>query len=92
MYYALQSLFISVSNLHLHFQCDNMSAVCYINNMGGMTSVEIDNLAGNIWQWCIDREIFISASHLSGSDNISADFLSRNFSEFDRVAIKKGNF
>ena len=92
VYYALQSLFISVSNLHLHFQCDNMSAVCYINNMGGMTSVEMDNLAGNIWQWCIDREIFISASHLSGSDNISADFLSRNFSDSTEWQLKKEIF
>ena len=76
---ALKSLFALSSNLHLQFQCDNTSAVSYINNMGGMTSFEMDKLAGEIWQWCLDRNIYISATHLSGSENLTADFLSRNF-------------
>ena len=69
-----------------------MSAVSYINNMGGMNSREMDKLAGTIWQWCIDRDIFISASHFSGSENFTADFLSRNFSDATEWKLKKETF
>ena len=59
---------------------DNVSAVKYINDMGGMTSKSMDSLAKDIWAWCLDRGIFISAIHIPGIYN-SADFYSRNFSD-----------
>ena len=92
VYYPLQSLYTSLCSLHLQFQSDNMSAVSYINNMGGMNSREMDKLAGTIWRWCIDRDIFISASHLSGFENLTADFLSRNFSDATEWKLKKEIF
>lgn len=92
VFYALQSLYVSSSNVHIHFQCDNVSAVSYISSLGGMASIEMDRLAGSIWKWCIERNIFISASHLSGSKNITADFLSRNFSDSTEWMLKKDIF
>ena len=53
-----------------------MSPVLYINNMGGTNSLEMNKLAGTIWQCCIDRDIFVSTSHLSGSENLSPVFSS----------------
>ena len=89
IFYALQSLFVSMSDVHIHFQCDNTCAVSYIKIFGGMCSIQMDNLAGDIWQWCLDRNVYISASHLSGVENFTADFLSRNFSDSTEWMLKK---
>ena len=56
---------------------DNTSAVSYINEMGGIKSVECDKLAQMLWQWCILREIWVTAAHLPSIYN--ADKRSRSF-------------
>lgn len=45
IFYALQSLYCNESNLHIEIQSDNISAIKYINDMGGMTSGAMDLLA-----------------------------------------------
>ena len=62
----------------MQFFWDNTSAVAYINNMGGIKSHEMDFLTSKIWQWCIDRKIWNSCSHVAGDSN-KADFDSRHF-------------
>ena len=34
-----------------------------------------------LWLWCIDREITITAQHLPGLENVRADFMSRHLSD-----------
>ena len=58
---------------------DNTTAVSYINAMGGIKSVECDELARVLWQWCIERDIWATAAHLPGVENVIADKRSRNF-------------
>ena len=48
--------------------------------MGGIKSPECNSLAKQIWQWCIQKDIWLSAAHIPGSEN-QADFESRNFKE-----------
>ena len=78
IFLALKALYKNSSHVHINFQCDNTSAIAYINDMGGMSSISMDNLAKTIWLWCIDREIHISATYVASIDN-SADYFSRNF-------------
>ena len=92
VFHALQALYGSYNGIHIQFQVDNCSAECYINNMGNMTSIEMDMLAKDIWQWCLDRDIYISASHLSTFENETADFLSRHFSDATEWYLKKEIF
>ena len=47
--------------------------------MGGKT-VLLNDIAREIWLWCKNREIWVSASHIPGIMN-EADFSSRNFNE-----------
>ena len=42
---------------------------------------ELNDIARNIWLWCIDRIIHLTAAHVAGSLNVEADEMSR----------KKGN-
>lgn len=55
-----------------------MTAVAYINQMGGSKSLACNSLAQKIWNWCIPRSIWLSAVHIPGVTNVEADLLSRN--------------
>ena len=83
-------------------QSDNTTAIAHINSMGGMKSRECDTLANEIWAWCIARDIWLSASHIPGSQNIEADTDSRVFKRstewslstpvFEDINTKWGSF
>ena len=66
---------------HIRVLSDNMTAVSYINNMGGSTSYICNHVAKLIWGFCIDRNIWISAAHIPGKANTVADRMSRQFND-----------
>ena len=45
--------------------------------MGGRKS-QLNQLTKQIWEWCKDRNIWISVYHIPSADNFVADRLSRN--------------
>ena len=57
----------AMSEVHICFHLDNSTAVSYVNQMGGMKSLACDTVARKIWQWCIVRNIWVSAVHIAGS-------------------------
>ena len=75
---ALQS-FVSQSEIHVRLKLDNTTAVSYINNIGGMRSEPLNTLSKEIWQWCMTREIWLSAQYVPGVSNVEADSASRFF-------------
>lgn len=81
VFYALKAFFSKYRKCHICIKSDNTTTVSYINNMGGMTSDSLNNLAVQIWNWCLDRDIFLSSQHIPGISNIQADQLSRKFSD-----------
>ena len=48
-----------------------------LNHMGTSHSDPCNRLGKQIWEWCIDRNIWLSAAHIPGLHNIKADFESR---------------
>ena len=60
---------------------DSTTAVAYINRMGGTHSSTLSNITCSLWQWCLQRApgITLSAEHLPGIHNITADAESRTF-------------
>lgn len=85
--------FVQIS-MPFMFQCYpvSVSAISYVNNMGGMESISMNQLAKEIWQWCIKRDIFVSASFIPGTLNIHADYSSRNFSDSTEWMLKRKIF
>ena len=75
---ALSSLLDDRNNIHARIRSDNNTAVSYINSMGGCRSLECNSIAKDIWDWAVDKDIWLSAAHIPGSSNIDADQLSRN--------------
>lgn len=78
--HALKAFCKAVSNTHIQIRSDNSCTVSYLNHMGGIRSEQCNGLAKDIWIWCMNRNIWLSASHVPGSKN-EADFESRNFKE-----------
>ena len=77
--HVLQVFVADKFNIHVRLKMDNSTAVSYINNMGGIRSPFLNELAVSIWEWCIFRNIFLSAQHIPGKSNCVADSLSRQF-------------
>ena len=79
---------------------DNNTAIAYINNMGGIRSDSCDHIAFDIWKWVAEQQIWISAAHIRGFENVIVDKISRMFQRssewkltekvFKQIATKSG--
>ena len=78
---GLKSLCSAFSGKHILVQSDNTTAVAYINAMGGIKSIPSNEMAIVIWDWCLNHNIWLSATHIPGSKNIQADKESRVLKE-----------
>ena len=74
---ALQLLVPNCRNVHVQLSLDNTTAVAYLNHQGGTKSVQLSALATEIWCWCLERSIYLSAIHIPGSKDLFAVPLSR---------------
>ena len=79
-------------NVHIRLRLDNTTAVAYINHMGGSKSSRCNGLAKQMWEWCNQRHIWISAAHLPGKQNTIADFQSRKFNDQTEWMLNKNMF
>ena len=55
---------------------DNTAAVSYLNYAEGTRSQALSDLAIAIWEWCLQRRIYLSAIHIPGIVNKTPDGLS----------------
>jgi hypothetical protein len=66
---------------HVRLRMDNTSAIAYVNRLGGTHSLVLANLALALWEWALNRNIILSAEHLAGRLNATADWQSRHFDD-----------
>ena len=52
---------------------DNTTAVGCVNKMGRSHSVPFNEVNKEIWSFCVDRGIWLSAAYVPGKDNVEAD-------------------
>lgn len=89
----MKSFYKNVSDKHVGIKTDSSTAVAYINNMGGMQSSKLDDLAITIWSWYgKERSIFLTAVHVPGVENTGADYKSRIFNDSHEWMLKKDIF
>lgn len=50
---------------------DNQTAAAYVNNLGETISAQATHLARELWMWCLERDILLTAQHL-GRENVIA--------------------
>ena len=51
----------------------NISAISYVNKLGGTVSPRLKGILRDLWLWCINRNITLIAEHLPGILNTIAD-------------------
>lgn len=65
------------SHAQILLRIDNTTAISYINRMGGVKYINLNEMAREIWQWCEVRGIWLTASYIPSRDNVEADQASR---------------
>ena len=78
-FFCLKAFCKNKTRLHVLLKLDNTTAVAYINKKGGTISVSCNKLAKDIWNWANGQDIWITASHVPGVKNTTADLRSRLF-------------
>ena len=59
----------------------NVTAITYLKDMGGAKSDKCDNITKSIWKICRSRQLWLSAAHIPGVENVIADQKSRTFND-----------
>ena len=76
---ALKSFAKDLRDKHILILADNKCTVAYIREMGGSHSLLCNDIARDMWEWAIARNLWLSASYLPGKMNLIADNKSRVF-------------
>lgn len=91
-FFGLKAFCKNEKGIHVKIYSDNSTTVNYINAMGGVHSRECHAIAKDIWQWCIDKQIWLTAAHIPGTKNVEADRQSRYFSDNKEWMIRSDIF
>ena len=75
---ALKAFTLDTHPRSILLRIDNVTAMAYVNKMGGTHSSSLSNLAVEVWKWCIATSIRIHAEHLPGKEHVQADWQSRH--------------
>ena len=76
---ALRLILQDQVNVHtVHLRMDNTTAVSHINKMGCTKSTTLTQLTKNIWEFCLQKRIRLTAEYIPGVQNQIADWESRH--------------
>ena len=60
--------------------------------MGGIKSLICNNLCIKIWEWCLQNDACLTASHIPGKDKFIADKASCKFNDHHEWKLKENSF
>ena len=92
VFLALQSFSGLVLKKTVLIQTDNKVVMAYINKMGGTKSDQLVNIARQVWDWCIQRGITLTAEYIPTDLNVEADWESRHFSDYSSWKLNPSIF
>lgn len=78
IFFGLKCFSELIKNKYLQIFSDNTTSVSYINKRGGTHSSYLCSLAITIWEFSYSIGTKITASHIAGTSNSTADFYSRH--------------
>ena len=79
-------------SVHVRVMCDNVTAIAYVNTMGGIKSEPGNNIACRIWYFCIENKFLVSAAHIPSKNNVEADQQSRILQDATEWKLHPGLF
>ena len=74
---ALKCFAPQLHGKHVRLMIDNTIAVHCINNLGTNHSASCNDITLALWNWCTSHNIWVSAAHIPGKNNVIADAESR---------------
>ncbi|XP_061164041.1 uncharacterized protein LOC133173125 [Saccostrea echinata] len=75
---GVQQSFLSPERQKISRNEDNKTAMTYINKMGGTVSKVCNQLALDLWEWCLKKSISMRAEFIPGRENVIADWETRH--------------
>ena len=66
-FFGLKAFCNNEHGIHVQIYFDDSKTVNYITAMGGTHSRECNSIAKDIWQWCIDKQIWLTAAYIPGT-------------------------
>lgn len=81
VFLGLKALCSSDRDGHTRLKIDNTTVVAVIKHMGTSHSGHLSELCKEIWDWCIARNLWISARHIAGKANVEAHLESRKINK-----------
>ena len=90
--FGLQAFCSEMTGVHVKLELDNTTAIAYINHMGGSKSEKLNQLAYDLWDWCRMHNIWVTAAHIPGVQNVIADRRSRRFKDEHEWQLNKPAF
>ena len=76
VFLGLKALLREVTDSHIQILTDNTTVVSCVNKMGSK-SANLNTLTKSVWEWCMERKLWLCAAHIPGVENEEADKLSR---------------
>ncbi|XP_074632674.1 uncharacterized protein LOC141891567 [Acropora palmata] len=73
VHFAVQAFGDRLQNKHVKILCDHSTTVAYVNAMGGTKSPSCNQIAYDIWDWCVNNNSWLTATHIVGVENTEAD-------------------
>ena len=80
-FFAIKAFAKDCRQISILLLTDNISVVAHVNKMGGTKSTLLTSQVKDLWAWCLQREITVTAQYLPGLENVTADYLSRHLSD-----------
>ena len=92
IYLALQSKCKHWTGEHVRIMCDNTTAVANVTKQGSIRSKSNNHMTRKIWDFAIERNLWLSIAHCPGSENTEADRASRVFQDEIEWSLAQGIF
>ena len=89
--YCLFHIFDQSSNICIKVLTDNTTTMHYIGNMGGKI-LPCHEITREIWEWAIQRNIWLISCFIPGKFNVAADKLSRLLNETTEWSLSQKYF
>lgn len=90
--FAVQAFGERLQNKHVKILCGNSTTVAYVNAMGGTKSPGCNQIAYDIWDWCVNNNSWLTATHIPGNENTKADKVFRLFNDRTEWTLKREIF
>ena len=78
--FCFKSFCKDLYNKVIGIKSDSGTAISYINQIGGTKSARSNDIAREIWNWVLEKGIWINVNHIPGK-NTEANQMSRTFTD-----------